>query len=95
MKLMKCPVCGKDVSDDAAKCPHCGDPLCKRRPPRNRKVGFAGIAVMVFGVAAAYAAYFLLNLEIASEVMLFGSVIVGAVITAYGFSSDRYTDYLP
>ena len=95
MKLVKCPVCGKDVSDDAARCPHCGDPFFRRRPPRSRRIGFAGIAVMVLGVAASYPAYFLLHWETAAKIMMFGGVVVGAVMTAYGFSSDRPGDHLP
>ena len=27
MALIKCPECGKDVSDKAVRCPHCGMPL--------------------------------------------------------------------
>ena len=27
MALIKCPACGKDVSEEAAACPHCGHPI--------------------------------------------------------------------
>lgn len=27
MALIQCPECGKEVSDKARKCPHCGYPL--------------------------------------------------------------------
>jgi len=30
MALIKCPECGKDVSDKAAACPFCGNPLSKK-----------------------------------------------------------------
>lgn len=33
MALIKCPECGKDVSDAAVSCPHCGHPLSP--PPTN------------------------------------------------------------
>ena len=28
MALIKCPECGKEVSDKAAACPNCGFPVC-------------------------------------------------------------------
>ncbi|MDR1045291.1 MAG: zinc ribbon domain-containing protein [Candidatus Adiutrix sp.] len=34
MPLMSCPDCGKDVSDLAPGCPHCGRPLEGARPAR-------------------------------------------------------------
>ena len=27
MAMIKCPECGKDVSDKAANCPNCGNPI--------------------------------------------------------------------
>ena len=27
MALIKCPECGKEISDKAASCPHCGNPM--------------------------------------------------------------------
>lgn len=27
MAIIKCPECGKDVSDKARNCPHCGNPI--------------------------------------------------------------------
>lgn len=35
MALIKCPHCGKPVSDRAVKCPHCGTSF---QPPRNTNV---------------------------------------------------------
>lgn len=29
MALIQCPVCGKDVSENATACPHCGEPVKK------------------------------------------------------------------
>lgn len=29
MALIKCPGCEKDVSENAAACPHCGEPIDK------------------------------------------------------------------
>ncbi|MBR6570660.1 MAG: zinc-ribbon domain-containing protein [Clostridia bacterium] len=33
MALVKCPECGKEVSSNAAACPHCGSPIPKRMVP--------------------------------------------------------------
>lgn len=40
MALIECPECGRDVSDQAAACPHCGYPLrqamgAERRPRKQ------------------------------------------------------------
>ena len=29
MALIKCPECGKEISDKAVSCPHCGFPISK------------------------------------------------------------------
>ncbi len=33
MALIKCPECGKDISDKAVSCPHCGFPISKESKP--------------------------------------------------------------
>ena len=35
MAITKCPECGKDVSDQAEVCAHCGSPLSKGKPAGN------------------------------------------------------------
>ena len=40
MALIQCPECGKEVSDKAGKCPHCGYPLEeleKKEPVKEKK----------------------------------------------------------
>jgi hypothetical protein len=38
MALIKCSECGRDVSENAAACPHCGEPAKQRsRAPEERK----------------------------------------------------------
>lgn len=37
MPLIKCPECGKEVSDQALSCPHCGYPL-KKPEPKKKKI---------------------------------------------------------
>ena len=36
MPLVKCPECGKEVSDQALSCPHCGYPLKKPEPKKKK-----------------------------------------------------------
>ena len=38
MALIKCPECGKEVSDSAKSCPHCGYPLDKEQPIKQEVV---------------------------------------------------------
>lgn len=38
MTLVKCSECGKEVSNQAAACPHCGNPLL-RKPPEETPTG--------------------------------------------------------
>ena len=32
MSLIKCPECEKEISDQAASCPHCGHPVSRDNP---------------------------------------------------------------
>lgn len=39
MALIKCPECGKEISDEATSCPNCGHPMRKMEasaPPLNQ-----------------------------------------------------------
>ena len=55
-ELIKCPVCGKDVSSGAASCPHCGEVISRQQDPTafNLKdpvhiIGFI-IAIIIFAL---------------------------------------------
>lgn len=41
MALIKCPECGKEISDKAASCPNCGFPITQgnvtQEPPQKQK----------------------------------------------------------
>lgn len=37
MALVKCPECGKEISDNSKKCIHCGSPIKKKKEPINIK----------------------------------------------------------
>ena len=55
MSLIKCPECGKEISDKATSCPNCGCPVSvpiennKNKKDSGRK-GESGIARMTFGI---------------------------------------------
>lgn len=52
MALIYCPECGKEVSDSARKCPHCGYSL-KRIPKKKIIIAIASVVVLfaaIFGV---------------------------------------------
>lgn len=39
MALIKCPECGKEISDKAGQCPHCGYPIEQVTIPENESIG--------------------------------------------------------
>lgn len=43
MALIKCPECGKEISDKAGQCPHCGYPIDQVTIPENEIIGQNGI----------------------------------------------------
>lgn len=57
MALMSCPECGKEISDVASSCPHCGYAIQKPQPcdapsvPRQRKRPFVIVACVLALVA--------------------------------------------
>ena len=44
MALIKCPECGKEISDQADRCPNCG-----YKKPRTRKINFQKKHIAIFG----------------------------------------------
>lgn len=47
MALIKCPECGKEISDNAENCPHCGYPIKPKTPfDKKRIAGIAGVAII-------------------------------------------------
>jgi DNA-directed RNA polymerase subunit RPC12/RpoP len=55
MALIKCSECGKDVSDKAASCPHCGAPLLPAARRAARPWEVVGTLLVIGGVIASVA----------------------------------------
>lgn len=61
MALIKCPGCGKSVSENAQACPNCGEPIdtavkCPKCGSKNTKVisgASKAVSVAMWGVFAA------------------------------------------
>ena len=51
MALIKCPECGKEVSDEAKKCPNCGVKLKKNFFQRHKKLSIIIAIVIVLGAS--------------------------------------------
>lgn len=52
--LVKCPVCGNQVSSGAARCPRCGEKMhdCKMR---CKSLGIAGVVIAIMAIVVMYA----------------------------------------
>lgn len=61
MALIKCPECGKEVSENAESCPSCGNPMPKsnggaQRPKKKKNVGcFGTIIIFLIFISVAVA----------------------------------------
>lgn len=54
MALINCKECGKEISDQADKCPHCGFPvktaLPNKEKPKQKGISFRGFLAIVIGI---------------------------------------------
>ena len=50
-----CPHCGKDVYEDAERCPSCGNYLSREDAPLTQSWGFRLIALICLAVAVGWA----------------------------------------
>lgn len=61
MSLIKCPECGKEISDKALTCPNCGTPInmqCEKPVVFQRKKTSKGMLVKLeFAIDGAYAGF--------------------------------------
>ena len=99
MALIKCPECGKEISDKAATCPNCGTPIAGKKVKVyfHRKKAFGGSAntgtVIVDGVtvgSASNGAEFDVMLSIGSHNIVIESNTNG--LLAAGRSSSTTLD---
>lgn len=78
MSMIKCPECGKDVSDKAQTCPNCGTPISVSNSVENSDVdsniGTIGVFKMVFGAIAV----------IGFILMIFVSNFLGGLVMTIG-----------
>lgn len=77
MALIKCPECGKEISDTTPSCPHCGYRFSTVSPTiaptaigETRTNIIGGIALIAFGCVLAYLSLLLLSLFNASPLFL-------------------------
>lgn len=54
MALIKCPECGKEISDQSKKCPFCGYPLKKADKKKILGVAGAVVGISILGVTVVY-----------------------------------------
>ena len=47
MALIKCPECGKEISDNASKCPNCGNPMYVKK--KHSPLGI--VSVVICGIS--------------------------------------------
>lgn len=86
MALVNCPECKKEVSDSAASCPNCGyliaghiktqEQTKRTELGKERSNVWAGVILLVFGVALAFYALAIRSLDTASYVAIFCSIAV-------------------
>lgn len=58
MALIVCPECGKEISDKASQCIHCGYPLSRNNPVRRRLITVLAIAALTVAAVVALTVLF-------------------------------------
>lgn len=82
MAMVTCPECGKEISDSAPSCPHCGyikaptENLRSTKLSEPKKNKFLGIAYIVCGVAAIIGGIFTIAIIIGFFAIIGGGVFV-------------------
>jgi hypothetical protein len=88
MALIKCPECGKDVSDAAAACPHCGHPIRQAAPA----IAAAGDAAAAKKPATGAGKGCLTVIGIMVALLIFGGVLKNSSLTACSSDWTKCTD---
>ena len=61
MALIKCPECGKEISNEAKACPHCGKPLAvKHNTAQGNNSDDSKVLFIIIGVILMIVGFFLL-----------------------------------
>lgn len=86
MALMKCPECGREISDTAIQCPHCGKMFGKQ----YLKQGFKGLGILyslIFGVMCSLFGFWMVSSPYFGS-PTFGAIllIVGVILIIFGVS---------
>ena len=50
MSMIKCPECGKEISEKAKSCPNCGHPHPKKQGKKQRNYLIFNILLLIFGI---------------------------------------------
>lgn len=95
MALIKCAECGKDLSDSAISCPHCGNPVKKEVKIHKHPVIkwiFRIILLILIILGATYYWYFYRPLQImkACEIQAHNSVVLAVRGGMEFFGSGEY-----
>lgn len=92
MGLIKCPVCGKEISSDAGRCIHCGHPLhqaqIKQVPEKSlcysnaHWFSYVFVGIMIFFSIG----YYFMNNGINIWTIIFALIAIGSFLTFYSKS---------
>lgn len=84
MAMIKCPECGKDISDTATSCPNCGYVITKKTVdisptpvPDLQKKPVAGIVCIVAGIIAVIVGIPLISIIIGIFAIIGGLAMIG------------------
>lgn len=77
MALIKCSECGKEISDKATTCIHCGNPISKNKS--NIIIGIVGVVIFLYGIIAPM--YFIVGtFNINAGILRIPLVLVGFIL---------------
>ena len=85
MSMIQCPECGKEVSDKAYTCPHCGYPMQPFPEPKDKK----SYKLTLGNVS--YSSGFATFLKVMAVILWIGGLVL-AIIGGKTLSIDRWVD---
>lgn len=89
MALILCKECGREISDAATTCPHCGAPVKPSKPTKSNTASYIKIAILaacIFGVTGGICMYNMdfiweQNLGVLSLILCAVSVLCAIVLS--------------